>query len=109
MIFLDEFQWLAAGQSRLVSLLKKYWDNHWKKENVLLILCGSVSSYMYKKVIKSNALYGRIDWELCLDQFNPADSLEMLRSNRSMEEVLKYILIVGGVPKYLEQYDDSKG
>ena len=25
-LFMDEFQWLAVNQSKLISLLKKYWD-----------------------------------------------------------------------------------
>src|SRR5262249_46622921 len=65
-IFFDEFQWLAANQTRLVSILKKYWDQQWSKQDVFLILCGSVCSYMIKRVIASKALYGRINWELCL-------------------------------------------
>lgn len=60
LLFFDEFQWMAVNHSNLVSLLKVYWDNHWKKQNVMLVLCGSVSSFMVKRVIKSSALYGRI-------------------------------------------------
>jgi AAA+ ATPase superfamily predicted ATPase len=59
-ILFDEFQWMAAQKSLLVSLFKKYWDQYWSKCNVTIILCGSISSFMVKKVIKSKALYGRI-------------------------------------------------
>jgi AAA+ ATPase superfamily predicted ATPase len=52
-LFLDEFQWLAVNQSKLVSILKKYWDQYWSTQNVMLILCGSVCSYMTKRVISS--------------------------------------------------------
>jgi hypothetical protein len=55
-IVFDEFQWMAAGQGKPVSLLKYYWDNVWKDPNVLVILCGSVASFMVKKVIHSKAL-----------------------------------------------------
>ena len=55
-LFLDELPWMAAGRSRLVSLLKYYWDNHWKGRHVMLILCGSVASFMVKKALIS--LYG---------------------------------------------------
>lgn len=104
-LFLDEFQWLAAGRSTLVSLIKKYWDQHWKKQNVMLILCGSVSSYMVKKVIQSRALYGRINWELCLQPFSPKEILQLIDHKRSREEILQYALILGGVPKYLQEID----
>ena len=38
MIVFDEFQWMAAGQSKLVSLLKSYWDRYFLKQNELFVL-----------------------------------------------------------------------
>lgn len=102
-LFLDEFQWLAAGQNKLISLLKKYWDKEWSKQNVMLILCGSVSSYMVKKVIQSKALYGRINWQLCLHPLNLSEIHQLLGNKRSKDEVLKYAMIFGGIPKYLNE------
>jgi uncharacterized protein len=107
-LFFDEFQWLAAGHGTLVSLLKKYWDQHWRKENTLIILCGSISSYMVNKVIKSKALYGRIDWEHRLDSLNIAEAYELIKRKRSKEELLQYMLILGGIPRYLESIDVNK-
>ena len=65
-LFFDELQWMAAGRSKLVGFIKYYWDKHWKINNVLLILCGSVASFMVKKVLSSNALYGRVTLEILL-------------------------------------------
>lgn len=107
-IFFDEFQWLAANQTKLVSILKKYWDQRWSKQNVLLILCGSVCSYMIKRVIASKALYGRINWELCLQPLNPTEIHQLLDSKRSIDEIQQYSLILGGVPKYLLEINTSK-
>ncbi len=45
-IVFDGFQWMAAaGLGKLVSLLKYYWDNVWKDQNVLVIL-GGVPRYL---------------------------------------------------------------
>lgn len=107
-LFLDEFQWLAAGQTKLVSILKKYWDIHWSKQNVLVVLCGSVSSYMVKKVIQSKALYGRINWELCLQPLSPLESFQLLDGKRNKVEIFLYSLILGGIPKYLREIDSKK-
>ncbi len=106
-LFLDELQWLAANQTHLVSLLKYYWDNHWKRQSVFLILCGSVSSYMVRRVIRSKALYGRIDFELPLGPFYPHEALKMLRHKRSKDETFLYLLILGGIPKYLEMVNPN--
>jgi AAA+ ATPase superfamily predicted ATPase len=102
-VFIDEFQWLAAQHSVLVSLFKKYWDQHWSKCNVLFILCGSISSYMVKKVIKSKALYGRIHLEQRIDSLPLHDIKRLLTKNRSPEEAFNYYLAFGGVPKYWEE------
>jgi AAA+ ATPase superfamily predicted ATPase len=104
-LFLDELPWMAAGRSRLVSLLKYYWDNHWKDRHVMLILCGSVASFMVKKVLQSNALYGRTTLEILLKGLTPGEAADIL-SKRSGEEILNYQLVFGGVPKYIEQIND---
>lgn len=101
----DEFQWMAAGQSKLPSLLKFVWDTQWKNKKIMLILCGSIASYMVKKVVKSKALYGRISREILLQGLEPNESLILFKNKRSKEEVLKYLLIFGGIPKYLENID----
>jgi AAA+ ATPase superfamily predicted ATPase len=102
-IFFDELQWMAAGRTKLVSLLKYYWDNHWKDKHVLLILCGSVASFMTRKVLKSNALYGRINLEILLKGLPANEAARLFSGKRSKEEILKYLMVFGGVPKYLEE------
>ena len=101
-VFFDEVQWMAAGRERLISLVKYYWDNHWKDSGVMLILCGSIASFMVKKVIRSRALYGRITMEMLLQGLPPHEAAALFRGRRSPEEILKYLLIFGGVPRYLE-------
>ena len=107
-LFLDELPWMAAGRIRLVSLLKYYWDNHWKGRHVMLILCGSVASFMVKKVLHSNALYGRTTIEILLKGFSPREAAYLLGKKRSREEILNYQLVFGGVPKYLEQINPNQ-
>lgn len=107
-LFIDELQWLAAGQSELISLMQKYWDTEWKNLNILLILCGSVSSYMVKRVIQSTAFYGRINWSSALDALSPNESLKLLKSKRNYLEIFKYLLVLGGIPKYLENVNTNK-
>lgn len=104
----DELQWMAAGQSALVSLIKSYWDNEWKKKKIILILCGSIASFMMHKVIRSKALYGRITCEMHLKGLQPQESIQMFRRKRGFKEVLQYLFIFGGVPKYLEMIDLNK-
>ena len=106
-IVFDEFQWMANLRSPLVSLLKLYWDNHWKHKNIMIVLCGSVATFMVKKVIKSKALYGRINVEICLGGFKPSEARRFLK-NRGEWEVLRYLIIMGTIPKYLEEIDQNR-
>ncbi len=107
-LFFDELSWMAAGRGRLVSLLKFYWDNHWKENHVMLILCGSVAAFMLKKVIRSKALYGRITLELLLKGLPADESYALIGTKRSKEEALKYLFVFGGVPKYLEDINSDR-
>ncbi|MCP4146624.1 MAG: AAA family ATPase [bacterium] len=104
-LFLDEVQWMAVRRNNLVSIIKYFWDNHWKNMNVLLILCGSIASFMVKRIIHSKALYGRITCELLLKGLKPDEASKFFKNKRSKEEVLKYLLVMGGVPRYLEEID----
>lgn len=106
--FMDEFQWLSANQSKLVSLIKSYWDRFWCKQNVMLILCGSVSSFMIKRVIQSKALYGRVNWELCLTPLDPNETFDLLDAKRSKDEALLYSMILGGIPRYLQEINPNQ-
>lgn len=101
-ISFDEFQWMAAGQTKLISLLKYYWDKHWLKQNIMLILCGSVASFMVNKVINSSALYGRINGEILLRALEPRAARLFFKKSLSDNEILKYLIVFGTIPKYLK-------
>ncbi len=102
-ISFDEIQWMAMQRSELISLIKFYWDKYWKDNNVMLILCGSIASFMVNKVLKSKALYGRISLEILLRGLKAKDMPLFFKGKRSKEEILQYLMIFGGVPKYLEE------
>jgi AAA+ ATPase superfamily predicted ATPase len=104
----DELQWMAAKRSNLISIIKFYWDNYWKDNNIVLILCGSVASFMVDKVIYSKALYGRIDYQILLRPLTINEAIPLFKTKRNLEEVLKYFLIFGGIPKYIEAIDLNK-
>jgi AAA+ ATPase superfamily predicted ATPase len=101
-IIFDEIQWMAAGQSKLISLIKAFWDLHWKASGSMLILCGSVAHYMIDGVIKSKALYGRINLQINLTALPPNESRQFFK-RKNEHEILLYLMIFGGVPKYLEE------
>lgn len=100
-VVFDEFQWMSSYKQELISTLKLIWDQFLSKQQDLsLVLCGSVASFMVNKVIKSKAIYGRIHLAIHLKPFKLHETKLFLKG-KSVEEVLLAQMLVGGIPGYL--------
>ncbi len=103
-VVFDEFPWMASNRSELVSLLKFYWDNQWKKNpGLTLVLCGSIASFMLRHIVHSQALHNRKTFEISLDPLPALEAKQFFRGYRSDFETAKFLMVFGGIPKYLEQ------
>ena len=99
---IDEFQYLCQTQSAFSSYIQKWWDEHWKDDNIMLILCGSVTSMMYKQTMKYNSpLYGRASAHILLSPVN-ASYLKDFVSISDTNDLVEFYSISGGVPRYIE-------
>lgn len=99
----DELPWMACGKTRLIHLIKSYWDNHWSKNPKLtLFLCGSIATFMVNQVAKSKALYGRPTLLLHLKPLPPQEALEFFGGKRTLWDAAQLLMVTGGIPKYLE-------
>ncbi|MBF0107263.1 MAG: AAA family ATPase [Deltaproteobacteria bacterium] len=103
-IVFDEFPWMINQDEKAVALFKYYWDNKWSQhKNLMMVLCGSINTFMVKKVVRSSALYGRIHREICLEPLSLAETKEFLGPKRPVHDVAELFMTFGGVPKYLEE------
>ncbi|MCK4547204.1 MAG: ATP-binding protein [Candidatus Eisenbacteria sp.] len=100
----DEFPWMGAGRTQIVSDLKLHWDRWSRNPNLCLFLCGSVASFMTQHVVHSKAFHNRKTLELCLGPLTPRES-GLFIPRRSVREKAQLYMCLGGVPKYLEQID----
>lgn len=111
-ILLDEISWLGDKDPTFVGKLKAWWDQKISlKTNIMIILCGSVSTWIEENIINSTALFGRISLILTLDPFSLPESYEYLRRRGykgSIYDIYKILAITGGVPWYLEQIDPQQ-
>jgi AAA+ ATPase superfamily predicted ATPase len=108
-VIFDEFPWMASERSELVSLLKYFWDNRWKKNSKLtLVICGSVASFMLKHIVHSKALHNRKTLEIKLQPLSAKEAKGFFGDYRSNWEIAKFLMIFGGIPKYLEQLDPKR-
>lgn len=59
-LIIDEFPYMCRGNPAIPSILQTLWDQQLKRENVMIILCGSAMSFIEKQILgEKNPLYGR--------------------------------------------------
>jgi len=103
-VFFDEFQWMCEMKPRLVALFKYHWDNYLcHHRNVTFVLCGSISSFIVKKVIQSRALYGRVDVEMHLQPLSLSDSRRFFPETAPLSQCIETYMVFGGIPQYLNE------
>ena len=102
LLMIDEYQYLCQVQPAFSSFIQKWWDENWQNDNIMLILCGSVTSMMYKETMSVNSpLYGRASAQILLAPFDYQHTKEFL-PDRNENELVKMYSISGGIPRYLE-------
>ena len=106
-ILFDEISWMGSEDPTFVGKLKNAWDREFKKNpNLMLVLCGSVSTWIEKNIISSTAFFGRISLFLKISELPLNSSYELLYTrgfHRSSYEAFKLLSVMGGIPWYLEQ------
>ncbi|MBP5435717.1 ATP-binding protein [bacterium] len=107
-VIIDEFPFIADSNPSVKSILQHEIDLSWKNnDNIFLILCGSSVSFMETEVMGSKSpLHDRQTSSI---EILPFDYLEssLFFPNFTNEEKLLAYGILGGVPRYLEAFDDN--
>ncbi|MCQ2098164.1 MAG: AAA family ATPase [Fibrobacter sp.] len=110
-VLLDEISWMGKFDSGFAGELKQAWDNWFsKRENLIVFLCGSVSSWIDKKIVKSKAFLGRPSMNLVLQELPLNECIEFWgRSAKriSTREIVDVLSVTGGVPEYLENINPA--
>ncbi len=105
-VVLDEFPYLIESVPAIPSLLQKLWDQLARGSKLMLILCGSHYHMMQEQFLSPRQpLYGRSTASLLLEEIDP-EKIRLFLSRYSSEQVVETYSVVGGVPKYLELWDD---
>ncbi len=104
-IFLDEISWMAGKDKDFVGKLKGVWDTKFKKnKQLLLILCGSVSSWIQDNILNDKGFMGRISLTLNLEELPLHEASKFWGSKFIPSyEKFKILCVTGGVPRYLEE------
>ena len=108
LIIIDEFPFIAEENPTIKSILQHVVDHLWKKnENIFLILCGSSVGFMESDIMGSKSpLHDRQTSSMEVTPFDYYES-SLFYPNYSYEQKLVAYGILGGVPRYLEAFDDN--
>ena len=111
-IFLDELPWMDTHRSEFITALEHFW-NGWasSRPDILLIVCGSATSWMISKLIKNHGgLHNRITRRMPVEPFTLGECEEFYRANNivmSRYQMVESYMILGGIPYYLSLFDKS--
>ncbi len=104
-VFLDEVPWMDGKRSDFRAALDLFW-NTWAstQEDLLLIICGSATSWIIKYVIKdTGGFYNRVTNQIHLLPFSLGEC-EVFASKRKLNltrrQIMEYYMVFGGIPYY---------
>ena len=109
-VFLDEMPWMDARKSDFLSALEGFW-NGWAsgREDILLIGCGSASSWIAGKLFgNKGGLHNRVTRRIYLEPFSLKECEEFFQSKGfvySRQMVLESYMVFGGIPYYMDLMD----
>ena len=104
-LFIDEMPWMDTPKSGFVPALEHFW-NSWAsaRKDILLIVCGSATSWIINKVIRDKGgLHGRVTEQILVAPFTLKECEEYAKS-RGIEwtrrQIAEMYMVFGGVPYY---------
>jgi len=111
-ILFDEISWMGSKDPLFLGKLKNAWDLEFKNNpQLMLILCGSVSSWIEENILSSTGFMGRLSLVLDLKELRLDESNQMLSKIGfcdSSYERFKILSVTGGIPRYLEEINPKK-
>jgi AAA+ ATPase superfamily predicted ATPase len=109
-IFIDEMPWMDNKKSNFVPAFEYFW-NAWASglHNLTLIVCGSATSWITKKVFKNRGgLYNRVTCRIHLRPFTLAECREFFHDRgivMNPHDMVECYMVFGGIPYYLDMLD----
>ena len=106
-LILDEITYVMQANPELPSLLQRAWDHTLKRTNLFLILTGSLAGIIQRSALDyQSPLYGRATAKLKLQPLSFGTLRALLPAMTTEQRVAVYA-ITGGIPAYLELFDDT--
>ena len=108
-VLLDEVSWLGHYDEMFADTLRIAWENYWKKhDRLIVVLCGSVSTWIKENVIDNSAYLGRRSLDLVVGELPLKECVRFWGTQAgriATKEIVDILSVTGGVPRYLEEVD----
>ena len=111
LVLLDEISWMGRHDPEFPGKLKNGWDDVLKQhDNLILVICGSVSAWIQDNLLESATFGGRFSRSIVLRELPLDLCVKFWRgkeSRLSSKEIVDVLSVTGGVPRYLEEINSS--
>jgi hypothetical protein len=112
-LFFDELPWLATQKSEFIPALDHFWNTFGSAhEDLLLIICGSATSWIIDNVIKDQGgHHNRVTKQLWIEPFTLGEC-ELFYKSKGIElnriQITELYMIIGGIPYYMDYVEKGK-
>ncbi len=109
-LFIDEVPWMDTPKSDFIGALEHFW-NAWMsaRKDVVLVVCGSATSWIINKVIRSRGgLHNRVTSSIALSPFSLGECEIYARERGlrlSRKELAELYMVFGGVAYYWRLFE----
>jgi hypothetical protein len=109
-IFLDETPWMDTHKSGFLTGLEYFWNSFASsRPDVLLIVCGSATSWIVKKLFRNTGgLYNRVTKQMHIRPFTLYECEQFFRERDvaiNRYEITESHMVFGGNPYYLDYFE----
>lgn len=106
-IFLDELPWLVGTSTEFTSVLDHFWNTWAIDNNVILVICGSATSWMITNIINNaGGLHNRATRKINVQPFNLAETETYFKAKNMLmpkQSIVELYMALGGIPYYLNE------
>ncbi len=110
-LILDEINWMGSKCSTFLNELHQVWEtNFTNKRGFMLILAGSLSTWLEENILHHTGFVGRVSLDLTLHDLPLRHCVKFWgdkTKQSSNHEIIKQLCITGGIPRYIEELDFS--
>lgn len=108
-VVLDEISWMGGFNPLFPSILRKAWERYFHRhDNLIFVICGSVSAWIKENLLDSTGFAGRFSRDYVLGELTLDECVQFwgeAAGRVSPREIVDVLSVTGGVPRYLEEMD----